>query len=141
MKPLADLTKLPKSLISKDMLDAVCKPIQALDDNSRGLMRQCAADVMKKVNELCSFDGKGDGKDDGKGDGKGDDKGDGKDDGKGDDKGAACASMKGPVCSRCVHVQVAGWIGMRTELVASVSFCRFCFGSWSHVRQGLVKFD
>ena len=96
MKPLADLTKMPKSLISKDMLDTICKPIQALDADSRIVMRLCFPDVMKKVNELCSFDGKDD------------DKGDGKDDGKGDDKGAICASMKGPVCSRCVLEQVAG---------------------------------
>ena len=74
----------------------MCKPMQAVDANSRSLMRQCAPDVMKKVNELCSFDGKDDGK------------GDGKDDGKGDDKGGICASMKGPVCSRCVLEQVAG---------------------------------
>ena len=40
------------------------------------------------------------------------DKGDGKDDGKGDkgdDKtNPMCASMAGAVCTRCVHVDVAG---------------------------------
>merc|ERR1719443_826541 len=76
MKQLADFTKMPKSLITKGILDSVCKPIQKLDANTRGLMRLCGPEVMTKVNALCS----GDDKDDGKGDGKDDGKGDGKDD-------------------------------------------------------------
>merc|ERR1719443_1441463 len=97
MKQLADFTKMPKSLITKGILDSVCKPIQKLDANTRGLMRLCGPEVMTKVNASCSGDdkddGKGDGKDDGKDDGKGDGKDDGKGDGKDDKKCAAIADI------------------------------------------------
>ena len=100
MASLVNFTKLPKSLISEQALDALCKNITAIDATSRSFMRLCFPDVMKKVNEMCSGDGKGD-----KGDGKDDDKGDGK----GDDKqNPMCAQMADSVCPRCVYVQVAG---------------------------------
>ena len=104
MKQLEGVFQMPKSLLMKQV-DAVCQPIKEAGETARGVMKSCNPDVMKKVDALCSGDGKGegDGKDgeDGKGGGNGD-KGDGegdKGDGKGDDEGDkgdgkdACAAI------------------------------------------------